>query len=94
MEVSLNDYGYVYILQSKKNSRYYVGSTVNINKRFSEHQNGCVKSTKNIRPLELKFFKKYESIKEARQIEYKIKIMKNKRIIERIIEEQNIKITV
>jgi|WetSurMetagenome_2_1015567.scaffolds.fasta_scaffold20618_3 putative endonuclease len=86
--------GFVYILQSQLNSKYYIGSTINVEKRFSEHQNGFVKSTKNIRPLELKFYKKYDSITYARKIEYKLKKMKSKNLIEKIILDQDIKITV
>jgi putative endonuclease len=86
--------GFVYILQSQLNSKYYIGSTINVEKRFSEHQNGFVKSTKNIRLLELKFYKKYDSITYARKIEYKLKKMKNKNLIEKIILNRDIKITV
>jgi putative endonuclease len=84
--------GYVYILQSKLNSRYYIGSTVDIKNRFAEHQNGEVKSTKNIRPLQLKFFQKYDNVKYARQIEYKLKKMKNKKILDKIVQEQTLKL--
>jgi putative endonuclease len=95
MEESLtNKPGFVYILQSLRNSRYYIGSTLGIEKRFSEHQNGYVKSTRNIRPLELKFYKKYEDIEDARRIEYKLKKLKNRNIIEKIILEKDIKITI
>jgi predicted GIY-YIG superfamily endonuclease len=55
--------GYVYILKSIPNSGYYIGSTIDIQKRFNEHNNGYVKSTRNLRPLELKYFKMYDDIK-------------------------------
>ena len=86
--------GYVYILQSRINSRFYVGSTIEINKRLSEHNNGYVKSTRNMRPWELKFYKKFDSIRNARQIEFKIKKLKSRKIIERIILEQELKLTI
>lgn len=88
-----NTAGFVYILQSKLNLRYYIGSTIDIEKRFSEHQNGYVKSTKNLRPLELIFYKRYEKISDARKIEYKLKKMKSRNIIEKIISEQEIRIS-
>jgi len=85
---NFNQTGYVYILQSKDNQRYYVGSTVNLEKRICQHQNGYVKSTRNLLPIQLRFSQKYDTIKEARQIEYKLKKMKSKPLIERIIKER------
>ena len=41
-------------------------------------------------PWELKFFKEYDSLTEARKIEYKLKKLKRKDIIKKIIEEQKI----
>jgi putative endonuclease len=79
-----NTPGFVYILQSTLNLRYYIGSTIDIEKRITEHEKGYVKSTKNLRPLELRFFKKFDDISYARKIEYKIKKMKSKNLIDRI----------
>ena len=90
----LNDKGFVYILQSEKNGRFYIGSTDNVERRFSEHQNGIVKSTRNLRPWVLKFSKEYESLTKARKIEYKLKSFKNRKVIEQIIEEKNIRVIV
>jgi len=86
--------GYVYILKSIPNSGYYIGSTIDIQKRFSEHNDGYVKSTRNLRPLELKYFKMYDDIKTARQIEYRLKRLKSRCIIERIIAEREIKLAI
>jgi len=82
--------GYVYILKSLKNGRYYVGSTKDIERRFGEHRLGKVKSTRNIRPLELKYFEKFNDIVEARKIEYQIKRKKSRTIIEDILDRKNI----
>jgi putative endonuclease len=76
---------YVYILQSKKNNRYYIGSTKDINVRFKQHNSGCVKSTKNNRPYKLAYYQKYDSIKEAKLIEMKIKKWKRKDYIDKVI---------
>jgi putative endonuclease len=92
--MSLNVKGFIYILQSEKNGRFYVGSTDNVERRFSEHQNGIVKSTKNLRPWVLKFFKEYESLTDARKVEYKLKSFKSRKVIEQIIEEKNIRLEV
>ena len=71
---------YVYILQSEKNNRYYIGSTKDINVRFKQHNSGNVKSTKNNRPYKLACYQKYDSIEEAKFIEMKIKKMEEKRL--------------
>jgi putative endonuclease len=47
---------YVYILQSKKDKRFYTGYTKNLKLRFEQHQKGLVESTKNRRPLILIYY--------------------------------------
>lgn len=79
-------------MQSAKNGRYYIGSTNAVERRFEEHCRGHVKATKYLLPIELKFFKEYESLALARRIEYKIKKLKSRKIIERIVLEKEIKI--
>jgi putative endonuclease len=86
--------GYIYILQSEKNGRFYIGSTDNVERRFFEHQNGIVKSTRNLRPWVLRFSKEYESLTEARKVEYKLKTFKSRKVIEQIIEEKDIRVIV
>lgn len=44
---------YVYILQSKKDGKFYTGYTKNLKLRFEQHQKGLVESTKNRQPLKL-----------------------------------------
>ncbi|MEI6378117.1 MAG: GIY-YIG nuclease family protein [Candidatus Falkowbacteria bacterium] len=83
--------GYLYILQSRKNLRYYIGSTTDVQRRLSEHNTGRNPSTKNLRPLIVVFLKHYEILREARQIEYKLKKFKSRDIIEKIIKEGDIK---
>ncbi|MBI5779246.1 MAG: GIY-YIG nuclease family protein [Planctomycetes bacterium] len=85
-------YGYVYILKSNRNGTYYIGSTQDLEKRLERHNNGFVKATRNIRPLTIAFYQKYETIKEAKQIEYKLKPLKSRKIIEQIITEGCIKV--
>ncbi len=79
--------GYVYILKLV-NERYYVGSTIDIDRRFLEHQSGEVLSTANLRPLELVFFQRYPTPAEARKIEYKLKKLKSRKIIEQIVQDK------
>jgi len=84
---------YVYILESMKNGRYYVGSTKDVEKRFDTHRCGGVKATKNLLPLKIAFRQEYSDIDIARKIENKIKSFKRKDYIAKIIKDGRIKIT-
>ena len=44
---------YVYILQSQKDHKYYIGSTANVEKRVRYHNAGLQKSPKNRIPFVL-----------------------------------------
>ena len=46
---------YVYVLKGKDNN-WYTGSTNDLRKRFKEHNEGKVSSTKNRGPFELIYF--------------------------------------
>ena len=83
--------GYLYILQSEKTQKYYIGSTIDLTKRLTQHNQGQTKSLKQHIPLTLKFKQQFDTITQARQIEYKLKKKKNKQIIEAIIRDQEIK---
>ncbi len=82
---------YVYILQSIRTSRYYIGSTINIENRLEKHNKGYVKSTKNGRPWKLKMSQKYESIMQAKNIEFRLKKLKRRDYIEKMINDGYIK---
>jgi len=47
---------YNYVLLSKKDHRRYIGYTKDLRKRFKEHNNGKVDSTKSRRPLILVYY--------------------------------------
>ena len=83
--------GYIYILRSEKNDSFYIGSTIDVPNRFNEHNAGLVKATKYLAPWKLAFSKRCDTIRKARQLEYKLKKFKSRKIIERIIEEKEIK---
>ena len=83
--------GYVYILQSLVNNRFYIGSTKNLQKRVEEHNKGKSKYTKLTRPFKLVFSQKYTTLLGAQKIELWLKKQKDRDIILRIIEEGIIK---
>jgi len=47
---------YVYVLQSSKDKKRYVGYTKNLKLRLEKHKKGLVASTKDRRPLKLIYF--------------------------------------
>jgi predicted GIY-YIG superfamily endonuclease len=55
--------GWVYILKSKKDNNLYIGSTNNLRKRFKEHNDGKVFSTKSRIPFELVYYEVYPHTK-------------------------------
>jgi len=79
--------GYVYILRSLKNYRFYIGSTVNVDSRLKMHNKGFVLSTRNSRPYKIELIQKYSTITKAKQIEYKIKKLKRRDYIEKIVRD-------
>jgi putative endonuclease len=83
--------GYVYILQSLKNSRYYIGSTNDLKRRFDQHQSGYSGYTRNNRPFKLVFNQKYLTLNEARRAEAWLKKQKDRKLLEQIIEQKEIK---
>ena len=44
---------YTYVLHSLKDRKFYIGFTQDLKRRFEEHENGFVESTKYRRPLKL-----------------------------------------
>ena len=64
---------FTYILQSEKSSRYYIGSTENLDKRLIIHNSGKVKSTRNKGPWVLKYFEQFKTRTEAVRRELEIK---------------------
>lgn len=56
---------FAYILKSLKDSKYYYGSTGDIESRLIQHNSGKVKSTKNRRPLTLHYSEEFKSKQEV-----------------------------
>ncbi|MCX5781636.1 MAG: GIY-YIG nuclease family protein [Elusimicrobia bacterium] len=77
---------YLYILKSKRNGRYYIGSTGNLGKRLEEHNRGKTKSTKKFVPYQLEYKETFDTLSEARKREYYIKSQKSSRFVEKLIK--------
>jgi len=82
---------FVYILKSQKNVQFYVGSTTNVVSRVERHNAGLVESTGNFRPYIIELIQGYCTIRQAKQIEYRIKKLKRKDYIEKMILEKRIR---
>jgi putative endonuclease len=76
---------FTYILQSKKDNRYYIGSTSDIDRRLKEHNSGKTKSLRYRRPLILVYFEEYESRGLAENREKQIKSYKGGRAFKHLI---------
>ena len=68
---------YTYVLQSQHHGRYYIGSTVDLANRLSEHNAGKSLATRNGIPWVVVHSEEFLSLREARQRERQIKSWKN-----------------
>ncbi|MFH0937388.1 MAG: GIY-YIG nuclease family protein [Candidatus Daviesbacteria bacterium] len=74
-----------YILKSEKDSKYYIGSTKNINERLDRHNRGHSIYTKNRGPFKLVYQEEYNTCSEAKKREYYLKSLKSKIALEKLI---------
>ena len=64
---------FVYLLRSKKDKTFYVGSTNDLKKRLKEHNQGKTKSIRCKLPMSLIYFEAYVNKKMARKRELELK---------------------
>lgn len=83
---------YVYILKGQ-NNKFYIGSTINLQRRLRQHELGHTQTTKNMKVITLVFNQKYTSLKQARIIERRIKNLKRRDYVEKIISDGYIKMS-
>jgi len=67
---------YTYILQSKKDNKYYIGSTKDLRSRIYKHNKGYVRSTKSRIPFKLIYYEISKTRQDAYRREMEIKAMK------------------
>ena len=80
---------YVYLIESLKNGRYYIGQTDDIDKRIKRHNQGRNISTKAYIPWKLKWWKEFETRSAAVKVETKIKRIKKRIEIEKYLREND-----
>lgn len=77
---------YTYLLQLA-DDKLYSGLTSNLKRRFNEHKNGKVESTKNFRPVKLIFYECFINRKDAERRERYFKTDKGKKMLKVILRE-------
>ena len=76
-----NTMWYTYLLKSKKDNRWYTGCTSDLRKRFKEHNNGLVQSTKGRGPFDLIYYEACLNKKDAFTREIYLKTGMGKRYL-------------
>jgi len=77
---------YVYVLQSLKDGKYYIGSTADVSKRIEFHNAGLQRSTKHRIPFKLILVEKYDSKSKALKREMQLKSWKGGSAFKKLIE--------
>jgi len=72
---------YTYVIQSNKDDKWYTGSTNNLRKRFREHNDNRVSSTKGRGPFELIYYEACMNEQDARIREKYLKSGMGKRYL-------------
>ncbi|MFQ5776613.1 MAG: GIY-YIG nuclease family protein [Terriglobia bacterium] len=75
----------VYILQSERTGRYYVGQTSNLPKRLHYHQCGLTRSGRNRGPWRVVYQEEFSTRSEAVRRERQIKKWKSRRYLEKLM---------
>jgi len=82
---------YVYFLKSVEKQEFYIGYTNNLRRRFAEHNNKLVRSTKSKAPYKLVYYEAYLSEVDARRRESSLKLrgQARRQVLERIRESRS-----
>jgi len=77
---------YIYIIKSRKDGKFYIGSTADVEKRLLYHNSGKQRSTKNRIPFDLVFSESFENKTIALAREKQIKSFKGGRAFKLLME--------
>ncbi len=75
----------LYILQSEKTGRFYIGSCENIDERLNRHNAGATPSTKSGRPWKVVYSEEFHTRSEAMKREKEVKAKKSRNYTETLI---------
>jgi putative endonuclease len=76
---------FVYILQSQKDQKYYIGSTSNVENRLAFHNSGRQRSTRTRVPFKLVYSESFTTKTEALRWERQIKAFKGGEAFRKLI---------
>jgi putative endonuclease len=76
---------FVYVLQSQKDKKNYIGSTSDIKKRIAFHNAGLQRSTRTRIPFELIFCEEFPTKQEALRRERYLKSLKGGEAFKKLI---------
>jgi putative endonuclease len=77
---------FLYVLQSEKNGKYYIGTTGNLETRLNQHNRGAGKSTRSGRPWRLIYKEEFDTRFEAAKREKQVKNQKSRTYIESLVK--------
>ena len=80
---------FVYIIQSAKYKKLYIGQTQDLEKRISDHNKGRSNYTKLYKPWGLLAYKVFDTRSEAMAVERKLKNLKSHKVIFEFIHKNN-----
>jgi putative endonuclease len=89
----MDKFYYVYVLQSEKDCKFYIGYASDIKKRLEEHNSGKVSTTRNRRPLKLVYWEGCLNQQDAASREKYLKTTWGKRYIKSRLQEYITKAT-
>ncbi len=77
---------YVYVLKSLKDNKFYTGYTDNLKRRFNDHNNGKVDSTKHRKPFMLIYYESYLNQQDATAREKYLKTQWGRNYLKRVLK--------
>jgi len=77
----MSQFVYVYVLRSQRHGQFYVGFTGDLKRRFKEHNDGRVDSTRSRAPLDLIYYEACRDERDAMQREKYLKTAWGKRYL-------------
>ncbi|MDP1709676.1 MAG: GIY-YIG nuclease family protein [Candidatus Komeilibacteria bacterium] len=78
---------YVYVNRCLRDGRLYVGRTDDLKRRYKEHQEGKVWTTKRMLPIKLIFYEAFYSKKDTIRREKYLKTSKGKSSLKMIVRD-------
>ncbi|WP_167606240.1 GIY-YIG nuclease family protein [Maribellus sediminis] len=80
---------FVYILQSEKDSSFYIGYTSDLDQRLQKHNSGSTRYSSRKRPWKLVYVEDFLDKSEAIRRERFLKKQRNRSFYQRLIDAKN-----